>query len=68
MPRTREAHIAYSAHPDVTPQSELNALAAVYKFILDCHVKKQDRPTTSGPNDAKEIMSVRAKRIVPKEP
>jgi len=27
-------HIAYHPRPDATPQGELNALAAVYRFIL----------------------------------
>jgi hypothetical protein len=26
--------------PDVTPEAELNVLANVYRFILDCHAKK----------------------------
>ena len=51
-----ETKIAYSPRLDPTPESELNALASIYKFILDCHAKKEGRPTTSGPDDAaKEI-------------
>jgi hypothetical protein len=51
------ARIVYVPRPDATPESELNALAAVYRFILfDSHASKKARPTTSGPNDAaKEI-------------
>jgi hypothetical protein len=60
--------VIYRPRADVTSASELNALVVVYRFILDCHANKQDRPTTSGPDDAKEITSVRARPIVPEEP
>jgi len=33
-------HIIYTQRADTTAETELNALAAVYRFILDCHVKK----------------------------
>ena len=58
MPRTREARITYTPRPgDATPEGELNALAAVYKFILE----KEGRPTTSGPDDAEgESNGIRA--------
>jgi hypothetical protein len=32
--------ITYTSHPDATPEAELNVLANVYRFILDCHAKK----------------------------
>ena len=32
--------ITYIQRPDATPEAELNVLANVYRFILDCHVKK----------------------------
>jgi hypothetical protein len=32
--------ITYISHPDATPEAELNVLANVYRFILDCHAKK----------------------------
>ena len=60
--------MTYTRRPDATPEGELDALAVVYRFILDCRAKKVGRPTTSGPDDAKEITSVRARPIVPKEP
>jgi hypothetical protein len=46
------ARIIYTPRPDITPESEATALAAVYKFVLDCRAKKKGRPTTSGPDDA----------------
>jgi hypothetical protein len=33
-------HIIYTQRADTTAETELNALAAVYRFILDCHAKK----------------------------
>jgi hypothetical protein len=34
------SRIIYRSRPDATPEAELNALATVYRFILDCHAKK----------------------------
>jgi hypothetical protein len=34
-------HIAYTSRPDATPGAEVNVLASVYRFILDCHAKKK---------------------------
>ena len=60
----KELHIIYRPLPDVSPESELNALAAVYKFLLDRHAEKHatdhsiqshqrkeesDEPLRSGP-------------------
>ena len=33
-------HIIYTQRADTTAETEVNALAAVYRFILDCHAKK----------------------------
>jgi hypothetical protein len=33
--------MTYTPHPDTPPEAELDALATVYKFILDCHAKKK---------------------------
>lgn len=32
--------ILYSPHPEATPEDEINALASVYKLLLDSHIKK----------------------------
>jgi hypothetical protein len=34
------ASVLYEPRSDTTPEAELNALANVYRFILDCHAKK----------------------------
>ena len=35
------ARITYALRSDATPEAELNVLANVYHFILDCHAKKK---------------------------
>jgi hypothetical protein len=32
--------IRYAPRPDATPEAELDALAAVYRFILDCRAMR----------------------------
>jgi len=34
------SHIIYIPRPDATQEAELNALASVYRFILDSRAKK----------------------------
>jgi hypothetical protein len=34
MARTNEAQIIYTPRPDATPQAELSALVAVYRYVL----------------------------------
>lgn len=44
------SRIIYAPRPDTTPETEISALGNVYRFILDCHAKKEDtRP--GAPND-----------------
>ena len=59
------ARIIYTPRPDATPESEATALAAVYKFVLDCRAKKKGRPTTSGPDDRKGLEDDPATTRVP---
>jgi hypothetical protein len=47
--------IIYTPRPDVTPDAEVNVLANVYRFILDCHAKKaaaEPAPEPDSSNDA----------------
>lgn len=46
------ARIAYARREDTTPEGELNALSAVYRFILDSHAKKKAGVNGTG-GDAK---------------
>ncbi len=42
--------ITYTSRPDATPEAELNVLANVYRFILDCHAKKLATEPASEPD------------------
>lgn len=47
-------HIVYRSRADATPEGELSAVCAAYRFILDCHAKKKaTRP--GGPDDAEDL-------------
>jgi hypothetical protein len=51
--RTNE-RVHYIARPDATPERELEALAAVYRFVLDCHKKRKEAAPASRADGAKE--------------
>jgi hypothetical protein len=55
MLRTSEVQISYTPRPDATEKAQLNALASVYRFILDSRAKKNAAGVTStNGGDAKE--------------
>jgi len=33
--------LVYTPRPDATPEAERSALAAVYRYLLDCRVRKE---------------------------
>ena len=47
--------VTYTPRSDATPEGELNALSNVYRFVLDCHVKKEAAPASGPDNEAKEF-------------
>jgi hypothetical protein len=49
-----DAPIAPVPRPETTPEEELSALAAVYRFILDCHARKGAAPA-SRPDDGTAV-------------
>jgi hypothetical protein len=58
-----------SRHPDGTPEAaELDTLAAVYRFIVDCRAKQEGGPVTA-PDSAKGGSSdSSARTIIPERP
>jgi hypothetical protein len=50
--------ISYATRPDATPEAELGALAAVFRFVLDCHAKKEAAPENR-PEDARKDQDAR---------
>jgi hypothetical protein len=49
--------IVYRPREEATPEAELKALAAIYKFVLGCHAKKEDAPKDAAVVRAKEEVS-----------
>jgi hypothetical protein len=43
--------IVYTPYHNATPETELSALAAAYRFIVDCHAQKIPTPEPDGRND-----------------
>jgi hypothetical protein len=62
MARTGEAQIAY-----IPRQTELNTLAACYRFILDCH--ERNKGTRLGaPDDERRIRMLSPETLYPTDP
>jgi hypothetical protein len=58
--------IAYTPLPNATPESELDALVAVYAFVLEAHAKKK-AATPSGPeNGVKENHHIHTRESIPR--
>ena len=57
--------ITYTSRPDATPEAELNVLADVYRFILDCHAKKKDGSAKTALDDRKGLEDDPATTRVP---
>ena len=49
-----EPCIVYTQRSDVAPEAETSALAAVYRFIIDCRTKVEAAPE-SRPDDGTKI-------------
>lgn len=47
-------HITYASRSGTEPEEEFNALAAVYKLVLDCHAKKKGGPATASEDARKD--------------
>ena len=63
MVSRREPHVTYVPLPDATPERELNALAAVYRFILNRHMEKKAAGVSGGEKHArKEFTDVSCNR------
>jgi hypothetical protein len=63
-----EARIVYTLRPDTTPETERDVLAAVIRFVLDCHAKASG-PAMTAPDDAsKGSKDERAERMLHRRP
>jgi hypothetical protein len=59
------SRLNYAPLPDATPEGELDALVAAYKFILECHESKKAADPTGDPNEAKEDKALDPERTLP---
>jgi hypothetical protein len=62
-----EPAVSYKPRSDTTPESELATLAAVYRFIIDCHAKREAAASpVSRPDDPERRSDeIRAKTRIP---
>ena len=57
--------ISYTPLPDATPESELDALAAVYAFVLEAHARKKAAVPSGPENGVKEDLHVHTRGSIP---
>jgi hypothetical protein len=57
--------IAYAQRPDGLPDAELSTLAAVYRFVLDCHTTKKAAPESRPEDPERSPNEIRAKTSIP---
>jgi hypothetical protein len=55
----------YTPLPDATPESELDALVAVYAFVLEAHAKKKAAAPSGQGNGVKEDQHAHTKDSIP---
>ena len=65
MMRKSKGRLNYTPLPDATPESESEALAWVYKFILERHESKKAADPTGDRYEAKEDKDFDLKRSLP---
>ena len=51
--------MTYTPRPDATSEAELNVLASVYRFILDCHAMKMAAEPAPEPDSCNDAAIVR---------
>jgi len=51
MSRSNEPQVVYASRPNTSGEDELNALATIYRFVLDCHAKKESDSATVALDD-----------------
>ena len=59
------SRIRYTPRADTTPESELDALANAYRFVLAGRAKEEGGPTVTAPDDAERRSSDGAPAPVP---
>jgi hypothetical protein len=61
----RSTRISYATRLDASQEAEATALCAVYKFVLNCHARKEAAPE-SRPEARKENPNASGKPSIPR--
>jgi hypothetical protein len=59
------ARVSYTPLPDATPESELDALAAVYAFVLEAHAKKKAAAPSGQEGDVRKEQDAHIEDSIP---
>jgi hypothetical protein len=65
MMQSSKRQMNYTPLPDATPESELDALAAVYAFVLETYKMKKAAVPSGPENGVKEDLHVHTRRSLP---
>ncbi len=57
--------LRYTPLPDATPESELDALVAVYAFVLECHESRKAAGRVGSLNEVKEVEDIDPEQNLP---
>ena len=60
------SRLTYAPLSDATPESELDALVAVYEFVLEAHAKKKAAVPSGPENGVKEDLHVHTRGSIPR--
>ena len=52
--------------PDVTPENDLDSLAAIYRFIIECHESKKAADASGDRNEVKEARNIDPEQRLPR--
>jgi hypothetical protein len=61
-----DPRITYIPLPDASPESELDALVAIYAFVLETHAKKKAAVPSGPENGVKEDQHVHTRGSIPR--
>ena len=65
MVRKDKNILSYTSLPDATPGSELDALVAVYAFVLEAHAKKKAAAPSGREDDVRKDQNAHIEDSIP---
>ena len=65
MTQNGKRRINYTPLPDATPESELDALAAVYSFVLESHETKKAAAPSGQEDDVRKDQNAHIDKSIP---